>query len=148
MRCEKLWQQPHKPRTERACSRYCDVPHFSVLGRTQDPRERSKPDQGCFRVPATGPEWRHCLPPSTWRINNTPRGTHSFGCNIRTTCWATINYSTSSSESQSIRHTSPHNCVRDTGASIVADLVLWTLPMPMPLPSSDWLVRLSKLLAD
>lgn len=64
VRCEKLCQQPHKPRTS----------GHIVLWRTQ----RSRPDQGCFRVPFPGPKWRHCLPKSTWRITNTPTGTH-FG---------------------------------------------------------------------
>lgn len=51
----------------------------AVLGRTQDPRQRSKPGQGAtLQGAASGPKWRHCLPRSTWRITNAPTGTH-FG---------------------------------------------------------------------
>lgn len=42
-----------------------------------------------------------------------------------TTCRATMNYPTSSSGSQSIRHTSPRNCTCDTEANRVAGILFW-----------------------
>lgn len=48
VRCEKLCQQPHKPRTSGH--------PVLVLWRTQDPRQRCKPDQGWLQGAVSRPK--------------------------------------------------------------------------------------------
>lgn len=77
VRCEKLCQQPHKPRTKRACRA---VQYCTKFRTGEEPRPARAPDsdpnQGCYWVPHSGPKWRHCLPKETWRITDTSTGTH------------------------------------------------------------------------
>lgn len=88
--------------------------------------ERSRPDQGCFKGAVSRPKVA-ALPAEKHMANHQHVDGHAlWRYDMLTRCKATMNFSTSSSESQSIKHTSPHNCIHDTETSMFAETVPWT----------------------
>lgn len=82
VRCEKIDYASSRTSHVQAGVPYCCAVAILHAWRTQDPRQRSKPDQGPYQPAsqgaAAGPKWRHCLPKrkAHGESPNTPTGKH------------------------------------------------------------------------